>query len=106
MKLDYCVLHRGAVLDGQDLNCLAIRHDNGAPAKPAEVWAEMERLRAEEKRLHSVVTKANLYADHLGIRLGEVIRERDALANRLAASERADAALCQALNEGNGSYQP
>lgn len=65
-----------------------------------------EQLLAEIERQRAVITKVNAYADHLGIRLGEVIRERDALARQLAKHELADWALCQALNEGDGSYRP
>jgi len=39
---------------------------------------EIERLYAELDRQREVIRRLNLRCDHLGIRLGEVIRERDA----------------------------
>ena len=52
----------------------------GAQSRLCEEAAdEIERLRAEIERLHGVVRHVNSRCDHLGMRLGEVIRERDAL---------------------------
>ena len=55
----------------------------------AEQCAETEAKRAdkaeaESRRLSDVVSLANRRSDHLGIRLGEVIAERDALLSLIA----------------------
>lgn len=47
MKLDYCQTHRGAPVEDAALPCLAIRHDDGRRVTQRELWAEIERLRAE-----------------------------------------------------------
>ncbi len=60
----------------------------------AELWANevrmrkeaadaIEALQAECDRQKGVIASVNGRCDHLGMRLGEVIRERDALRNAL-----------------------
>lgn len=52
---------------------------------------QLAEARAEIVRQTGVISRANLRCDHLGMRLGEVIRERDAL--RVALDKRPPAAL-------------
>lgn len=78
---------------------------------------EHNALRAENERLSKVVSNVNRRCDHLGIRLGEVIAERDALlhAAKFArtylslygetaeqALEMVDAAIAKVEGGGNG----
>jgi hypothetical protein len=57
----------------------------GTQSRLAQVEVERDALKADAERLSDVVSKVNARCDHLGIRLGEVIDERDAL---LAALKR------------------
>lgn len=72
MKLDYCASHSGA--GSPDLPCLAIRHDDGTLASPAEVWADVERLREllRECRL-ALIWSADEANDEFIARLGAAI---------------------------------
>lgn len=58
-------------------------HPDGKPHVAEWAAAEIERLHVENERLRGVVGSANSRCDHLGMRLGEVIRERDALRTEL-----------------------
>ena len=51
----------------------------GTLQRLAAAKAERDALRAELERLSDVVSKVNARCDYLGIRLGDVMRERDAL---------------------------
>ena len=64
-----------------------------------EAADEIERLRAEEQRLCSVVASVNSKCDHLGMRLGEVIRERNKLLEALRFHEQCVAAIAKAMGE-------
>lgn len=44
-----------------------------------EAAEALEQLAAEDKRLSAQLANVNARCDHLGMRLGEVIKERDAL---------------------------
>ena len=55
----------------------------GTQARLAAVEVERDALKADAERLSDVVSKVNKHCDHLGIRLGEVIAERDALLSAL-----------------------
>lgn len=44
MKFAPCDKHTGMT----GLSCMRLRHDDGRPATDAEVWAELERLRADQ----------------------------------------------------------
>lgn len=59
----------------------------------AESWNALQRALKEIERQSGVIRKLNGQCDHLGIKLGEVIRERDAL--------RADAERYRWLREVN-----
>lgn len=47
MRLAHCAAHSGDDIGDSDHTCLVIRHDDGRRATPRELWAEIERLRAE-----------------------------------------------------------
>ena len=66
-----------------DARYLAEQLDLGdASASLADSAADKLRQQAAEiERLQQVVSRVNSRSDHLGIRLGEVIRERDAALN-------------------------
>ena len=92
------------------LNALYLSHviDND-PASSARHYAAAACLRtqlAEIERLSGVVSKVNKHCDHLGIRLGEVMRERDALlealevARRVIAHDRESLVECSATASG------
>lgn len=56
-----------------------IENDPTSSAHHYAAVAWMRRQYAEIQRLSDVVSKVNSRCDHLGIRLGEVIADRDAL---------------------------
>lgn len=63
MKFDYCAMHAGSVIGEPDLTCRAIRHDDGTAAKPAEVWAEIEMLRATTAGIEEIAAALRLAID-------------------------------------------
>jgi len=71
MKLDYCASHSGA--GSPDLPCLAIRHDDGTLASPAEVWADVERLRELLRECRLALIWSNAADDAFIARLGAAI---------------------------------
>jgi hypothetical protein len=56
-----------------------LQEDHGPAGWPAVHISDITALLAEIERLSATVRHLNGQVDHLGIRLGEVIRERDAL---------------------------
>lgn len=80
-----------------------LQEDHGPESWPAVQMRDITTILDEIERLTLVVRKLNGQVDHLGIRLGEVIRERDALRD---ANVRADCAMNEAMNSGDGSYRP
>ena len=71
MKLDYCASHSGA--GSPDLPCLAIRHDDGTAASPAEVWADVERLRELLRECRLALIWSNAADDAFLVRLDAAI---------------------------------
>lgn len=90
-----------------------IENDPTSSAHHYAAVAWMRRQYAEIQRLSDVVSKVNSRCDHLGIRLGEVIAERNALAeaneafgkrqvwwdNKMLALEAERDALLEALKQ-------
>ena len=60
-------------------NMQRLQKDHGPEGWPAVHMSDITALLAEVERLSLVVRRLNGQVDHLGIRLGEVIRERDVL---------------------------
>lgn len=71
----------------------------------AKIEAEFERLQRELDRRSEVITQVNARCDHLGIRLGEVIRARDGLQRELEEA-RKDAQRYRALRAMNWNDSP
>ena len=65
------------------------RHEHSDTTIGDEAADEIERLQAEGDRQQTVIRSVNGRCDHLGIRLGELIRERDALRDAIAAARAA-----------------
>jgi hypothetical protein len=95
------------MIDQKMIDCWRISYglDTRSPADAAKWWGDMvcglvpagcvaalglalnelEGLRKEAERQSTVIAKVNARCDHLGIRLGEVMRERDELLALVAA---------------------
>lgn len=79
MKFDYCAMHAGSVIGELDLNCRVIRHDDGTAAKPAEVWAEIERLRSIGREAAEAATMHQAEVLRLRAALRTCARQAEAL---------------------------
>lgn len=99
MRFDYCAMHSGAVIGEQDLNCRVIRHDDGTAAKPAEVWAEIERLRSIGREAAEAATMHQ--AEVLRLRAKTAGIEEIASALRLAIADKRAFVVC--VDGRNGS---
>jgi hypothetical protein len=76
-----------------------LQEDHGPAGWPAVHMSDITALLAEVERLSLVVRHLNGQVDHLGIRLGEVMAERDGL--------RTDAGRYRWLRDiGNASWIP
>lgn len=56
MKFEPCDKHKEAGMHG--LKCKLIRNDDGTAATQEQIWALLERLQAENLRLHATAEKA------------------------------------------------
>lgn len=56
MKFEHCDKHQGTKIQG--LRCKLIRNDDGTAATQEQIWALLERLQAENMRLHATAEKA------------------------------------------------
>ena len=57
MKFEPCKAHSANPEAAVGLPCMRIRHDDGRAASAAEIWAEIERLRAENDTLREAKTE-------------------------------------------------
>jgi len=77
-ELEYNDTHAALCRDGEVTWCEDKQYPSDVEYVRADIAADaLEELTAENKRLSVQLTKVNARCDHLGIRLGEVIRERD-----------------------------
>ena len=56
VRFEHCDAHTGTEIQG--LSCKLIRNDDGTAATQEQIWALLERLQAENLRLHAAAEKA------------------------------------------------